>query len=134
MEVLRWLIDRMHLQAGLLVKGQATTRNMKRVLARIDELEGTDPIAVARRTHFQNLTATDPTEKLVMETRADEMIGRVLDLVAPIGLGARGLITSPPKAGKTIMLQRIAQAIISSRRTCTSRSCSWTSGPRRSPT
>ena len=114
-EVPRWLIDRMHLQAGLLVKGQATTRNMKRVLARIDELEGTDPIAVARRTHFQNLTATDPTEKLVMETRADEMIGRVLDLVAPIGLGARGLITSPPKAGKTIMLQRIAQATISSR-------------------
>ncbi|HSD18738.1 MAG TPA: transcription termination factor Rho [Anaeromyxobacter sp.] len=114
-EVPRWLIDRMHLQAGLLVKGQATTRNMKRVLARIDQLEGTDPMAVARRTHFHNLTATDPTERLVMETRADEMIGRVLDLVAPIGLGARGLITSPPKAGKTIMLQRIAQAITANR-------------------
>ena len=114
-EVPRWLIDRMHLQAGLLVKGQATTRNMKRVLARIDQVEGTDPMAVARRTHFHNLTATDPTERLVMETRADEMIGRVLDLVAPIGLGARGLITSPPKAGKTIMLQRIAQAITANR-------------------
>ncbi|HEX9307728.1 MAG TPA: transcription termination factor Rho, partial [Anaeromyxobacter sp.] len=64
-EVPRWLVDRMHLQPGLTVKGQATVRNMKRVLAKIDTLEGADPIAVARRTLFQNLTATDPTEKLV---------------------------------------------------------------------
>jgi len=114
-EVPRWLVDRMHLQGGLLVKGQATVRNMKRVMTKIDTLEGADPIAVARRTLFQNLTATDPTEKLVMETRSDELIGRVLDLISPIGLGARGLITSPPKAGKTIMLQRIAQAITTNR-------------------
>jgi transcription termination factor Rho len=114
-EVPRWLVDRNHLQPGLLVKGVAAVRNMKRVLTRIDTLEGTDPIAVARRTHFQNLTATDPTERLVMESRSDEMIGRVLDLISPIGLGARGLITSPPKAGKTIMLQRIAQAITANR-------------------
>ncbi|WP_237758212.1 transcription termination factor Rho, partial [Anaeromyxobacter sp. PSR-1] len=114
-EVPRWLIDRTHLQPGMLVKGVATVRNMKRVLSRIDTLEGTDPMAVVRRTHFQNLTATDPTERLVMETRSDELIGRVLDLISPIGLGARGLITSPPKAGKTIMLQRIAQAITANR-------------------
>ncbi|HEU4384020.1 MAG TPA: transcription termination factor Rho [Anaeromyxobacteraceae bacterium] len=114
-EVPRSLVERTHLQAGVLVKGLATVRNMKRVLARIDAVEGTDPMAVARRTHFHNLTATDPTERLVMETRSDEMVGRVLDLVAPIGLGARGLITSPPKAGKTIMLQRIAQAITANR-------------------
>jgi transcription termination factor Rho len=114
-EVPRWLVERMHLQPGVLVKGLATVRNMKRVLTRVDQVEGTDPIAVARRTHFQNLTATDPTEKLMMETRSDELVGRVLDLIAPIGLGARGLITSPPKAGKTIMLQRIAQAITANR-------------------
>jgi transcription termination factor Rho len=114
-EVPRWLVERNHLQPGMLVKGLAAVRNMKRVLTRIDTLEGADPIAVARRTHFHNLTATDPTEKLVMETRPDEMIGRVLDLISPIGLGARGLITSPPKAGKTIMLQRIAQAITANR-------------------
>jgi len=114
-EVPRWLVDRMHLLPGLLVKGQAATRNMKRVLTRVDTLEGADPVAVLRRTHFQNLTATDPTEKLVMETRPDEMVGRVLDLISPIGLGARALITSPPKAGKTIMLQRIAQAITANR-------------------
>ncbi|HTN51290.1 MAG TPA: transcription termination factor Rho [Anaeromyxobacter sp.] len=114
-EVPRWMVDRNHLQPGLHVKGLAAVRNMKRVMTRIDTLEGTDPIAVARRTHFHNLTATDPTERLVMETRPDELIGRVLDLIAPIGLGARGLITSPPKAGKTIMLQRIAQAITSNR-------------------
>jgi transcription termination factor Rho len=114
-EVPRWMIDRNHMQPGLLVKGLAAVRNMKRVMTRIDTLEGADPIAVARRTNFQNLTATDPTEKLVIETRPDEMIGRVLDLISPLGLGARGLITSPPKAGKTIMLQRIAQAITSNR-------------------
>jgi transcription termination factor Rho len=114
-EVPRWLVDRMHLQPGVLVKGVASIRNMKRVLTRADQVEGTDPIAVARRTHFQNLTATDPTEKLLMETRPDELVGRVLDLIAPIGLGARALITSPPKAGKTIMLQRIAQAIWANR-------------------
>ncbi len=114
-EVPRWLIDRMHLLPGHLVKGQAAVRGMKRVLQKVDQLEGTDPLAVVRRTAFTNLTATDPTEKLVMETRPDEMVGRVLDLIAPIGLGARSLITSPPKAGKTIMLQRIAQAIHSNR-------------------
>ncbi len=114
-EVPRWLVDRMHLQPGVLVKGAAAVRNMKRILTRVDQVEGTDPIAVARRTHFHNLTATDPTEKLRMETRPDELVGRVLDLIAPIGLGARGLITSPPKAGKTIMLQRIAQAITANR-------------------
>ena len=114
-EVPRWLVDRMHLLPGHLVKGQAAVRGVKRVLQKVDLLEGTDPLAVVRRTAFTNLTATDPTEKLVMETRSDEMVGRVLDLIAPIGLGARSLITSPPKAGKTIMLQRIAQAIHANR-------------------
>jgi len=114
-EVPRWLIDRMHMQPGHLVKGQAAVRGMKRILQKVDQLEGTEPLAVVRRTAFSNLTATDPTERLVMESRPDEMVGRVLDLVAPIGLGARALITSPPKAGKTIMLQRIAQAIHASR-------------------
>ena len=114
-EVPRWLIDRTHMQPGHLVKGQAAVRGMKRVLQKVDLLEGTEPLAVVRRTAFSNLTATDPTERLVMETRPDELLGRVLDLVAPIGLGARALITSPPKAGKTIMLQRIAQAILGSR-------------------
>ncbi|MCX5730551.1 MAG: transcription termination factor Rho, partial [Deltaproteobacteria bacterium] len=114
-EVPRWLIDRTHMQPGHLVKGQAAVRGMKRVLQKVDQLEGTEPLAVVRRTAFSNLTATDPTERLVMETRPDELLGRVLDLVAPIGLGARALITSPPKAGKTIMLQRIAQAILGSR-------------------
>ena len=91
-EVPRWMVERNHLQPGLLVEGLAAVRNMKRVMTRIDTLEGADPIAVARRTHFHNLTATDPTERLVMETRPDELIGRVLDLISPIGLGARGLV------------------------------------------
>ncbi|MEI7705285.1 MAG: transcription termination factor Rho [Deltaproteobacteria bacterium] len=114
-EVPRWLIDRMHLLPGHLVKGQAAVRGVKRVMQKVELVEGTDPLAVVRRTAFTNLTATDPTEKLVIETRPDELVGRVLDLISPIGLGARALITSPPKAGKTIMLQRIAQAIHTNR-------------------
>ena len=78
-EVPRWLIDKLHLQPGLHVKGLAATRNVKRVLQRIDQLEGADPIAVARRTHFQNLTATDPTERLVIETQADAQSPTVED-------------------------------------------------------
>jgi len=61
-EVPRWLIDRTHLQPGHLVKGQAAVRGMKRVLQKVEQLEGTDPLAVVRRTAFTNLTATDPSE------------------------------------------------------------------------
>ena len=87
------------------------------------------------RVEFQKLTPLYPQERLRLETEPTKLTPRVIDLVAPIGKGQRGLIVSPPKAGKTIVLQQIANAI-ADRTTprSTSWSCSSTSAPKRSPT
>jgi transcription termination factor Rho len=60
---------------------------------------------------FETLTAVQPKDRLRLETAPDEMIARVIDLVAPIGKGQRGLIVAPPRTGKTTILQKIAQAV-----------------------
>src|SRR4030095_14087337 len=65
-----------------------------------------------RLPHFNDLTSIDPVERIKLEHGHREMVTRVLDLIAPLGKGQRALIVSPPKAGKTIMLQRIAQAVL----------------------
>ncbi|HZH02325.1 MAG TPA: transcription termination factor Rho, partial [Myxococcaceae bacterium] len=65
-----------------------------------------------RLPHFQDLTSVDPTERLKLEHGHREMVTRVLDVISPIGKGQRALIVAPPKTGKTIMLQRIAQAVL----------------------
>jgi transcription termination factor Rho len=64
-----------------------------------------------KRVEFANLTPLYPTERLRLEGQASGLTGRVIDLVAPIGKGQRGLIVSPPKAGKTMIMQQIANAI-----------------------
>jgi transcription termination factor Rho len=114
-EVPRQLADRFHIRPGSLVKGQALQRGPRLQLVRLDEVEGMAPDAAMHRTVFSELTVIDPTERLMLEHGPKEMVTRVLDLIAPIGLGQRGLINSPPKAGKTIMLQRIANAITTNR-------------------
>ena len=70
-----------------------------------------DPERARRRPEFTKLTPLYPQEQLRLETTPKAMTPRVIDLVAPIGKGQRGLIVSPPKAGKTIVLQQIANAI-----------------------
>src|SRR5205807_102075 len=60
---------------------------------------------------FANLTSIDPLKRIRLSTGPKDMVTRVLDVIAPIGFGQRGLIVSPPKAGKTIMLQRIAHGV-----------------------
>jgi transcription termination factor Rho len=67
--------------------------------------------AVATPVEFDKLTPDFPHEKLVMETEADNIIGRVIDLISPIGKGSRGLVVAPPKAGKTTVMKTIAQSI-----------------------
>jgi transcription termination factor Rho len=114
-EVPRHLIDRDRLRPGVLLTGQAVRRNGRLQLTKTDTVEGLSPADAAKRTAFQNLTVIDPDDRLVMETTAKEMITRVIDIVAPIGLGQRMLIVSPPKAGKTIMLQKICLAITTNR-------------------
>ena len=71
-----------------------------------------DPIDVAlKRKPFESLTPIYPDEKLTLETQSNELSTRLIDLIAPIGKGQRGMIVSPPKAGKTVLLKKIANAI-----------------------
>ncbi len=80
-------------------------------LQSINSINGMSVEEAQSRPQFAKLTPLYPHERLKQETTANRMLGRVIDLVAPIGKGQRGLIVSPPKAGKTITLQNIANAI-----------------------
>jgi len=80
-------------------------------VVRIDTVNGAEPEASKGRVDFSKLTPLYPQERLRLETEPANLVTRVIDLVAPIGKGQRGLIVSPPKAGKTMVLQAIANAI-----------------------
>lgn len=80
-------------------------------LLRVDTINETTPDQARERIHFENLTPLYPSKRLVMETTKENLSTRVLDLAAPIGKGQRGLIVAPPRTGKTILLQNIANAI-----------------------
>ncbi|MFD1891344.1 transcription termination factor Rho [Luteococcus peritonei] len=80
-------------------------------LVRLDTINGADPEQAKNRPDFNKLTPLYPQERLRLETGASNMTGRIIDLVSPIGKGQRGLIVSPPKAGKTMIMQNIANAI-----------------------
>ena len=80
-------------------------------LQSIDSINGMTVEAAQNRPHFNKLTPLYPQERLKQETAPNKLTGRLIDIVAPIGKGQRGLIVSPPKAGKTITLQNIANAI-----------------------
>ncbi|SDL67192.1 transcription termination factor Rho [Tessaracoccus oleiagri] len=80
-------------------------------LVRIDSINGDDPEKAKNRPEFAKLTPLYPQERLRMETAQNAYTGRIIDLVAPIGKGQRGLIVSPPKAGKTMVMQAVANAI-----------------------
>ncbi len=112
-EVPRHLIDRERLRMGVMLTAQAQRRNGRLQVVKVDSAEG-EPLSKAwEHTQFANLTSIDPLRRIHLSTGrgAPDMVTRVLDLVAPIGFGQRGLIVSPPKAGKTILLQRIAHGI-----------------------
>lgn len=81
-------------------------------LVRVDLVNGMSPEEAQKRPHFENLTAVFPNEQFHLEIDdPTELSGRLIDLVAPMGRGQRGLIVSPPKAGKTMLLQAIARGI-----------------------
>ncbi len=80
-------------------------------MVRVETINGADPDESRNRVEFSKLTPLYPQERLRLETTGNNLVTRVIDLVAPIGKGQRGLIVSPPKAGKTMVLQAIANAI-----------------------
>ncbi|MBB6351125.1 transcription termination factor Rho [Nonomuraea muscovyensis] len=80
-------------------------------LVRLDTVNGMDPDQARNRPDFNKLTPLYPQERLRLETEPNILTTRIIDLVSPIGKGQRGLIVSPPKAGKTMVLQSIANAI-----------------------
>jgi transcription termination factor Rho len=111
-------IRRFNLHTGDSIEGEIRTpKDGERyfALVKVDKVNGEAPEAAKNKILFENLTPLHPDKafKLEREIKAEEnLTGRVLDIVAPIGKGQRGLIVSPPKAGKTVMLQHIAHALI----------------------
>lgn len=80
-------------------------------LIRVEAINDIDPDAARTRPHFEELVPIFPEERIVLETESNELSTRVIDMISPIGLGQRGLIVSPPKAGKTTLLKQIANGI-----------------------
>jgi len=91
-----------------------TGRGQLNPLVRVDTVTGMSPELAQHRAHFDGLTPLYPQERLRLEDGDASATARIIDLVAPIGKGQRGLIVSPPKAGKTMVLQAIANAISNS--------------------
>jgi transcription termination factor Rho len=92
-------------------EGENPGRQKYNAIVKIDSVNGLALDALAERVEFGKLTPLYPTERLRLETEPGKLTTRIIDLVAPIGKGQRGLIVSPPKAGKTLVLQAIANAI-----------------------
>ena len=107
-------IKRFNMRTGDMVIGQVRSpKDSEKYygLLRVSAINGLNPDEVKRRDHFENLTPIFPLQRFDLETRPHILSTRVLNLIAPIGKGQRGLIVSPPKAGKTTVLKDIANAI-----------------------
>jgi transcription termination factor Rho len=108
------LIDKFRLAEGLHLSGplepprRGTTGPR---LAALERIEGVDPRDFRRR-NWEELTPVDPTKWIRLETGPEPYTTRVMDMFTPIGMGQRGLIVAPPRSGKTVLLQQIAQAVI----------------------
>jgi len=108
-------VKRFGLRTGDTVKGYVRPpKDGERFFAllKVESINYVLPEIMRDRTLFENLTPLYPTERMKLETAPGEYSTRIIDLVSPIGKGQRGLIVSPPKAGKTILLQKIANAIV----------------------
>ncbi|MBD0422595.1 transcription termination factor Rho [Streptomyces sp. TRM S81-3] len=102
------LIRRHGLRKGDLVEA---VRDERRTLTDVVRVDGRTPGRLRGRRHFRDLTPLHPHDRLRLEHPAAGLTGRVIDLIAPVGKGQRGLIVAPPKTGKTVLLQQIAAAV-----------------------
>lgn len=107
-------IRRLDLRTGDKIAGQVRPPKENErfyALLRVESVNGFAPEKAAERLGFEALTPIYPIERIKLETTPEEYSTRIIDLIAPLGKGQRGLIVAPPKAGKTILLQKIANAI-----------------------
>src|SRR6266699_3035424 len=108
-------IRRFDLQTGNLIAGQIRPPKEKErfvALLKVEAVDQEEPDKAKDKTHFDNLTPLFPNKRFILETVAEELSTRVLDLVCPIGKGTRGLIVAPPRTGKTVLMQKLANAIL----------------------
>jgi transcription termination factor Rho len=108
-------IRRFALRTGATVAGQIRPPKENEryfALLRVEAINYHDPNEAQNRVLFDDLTPLHPDQRIVMEYDPEELCTRVVDLVTPIGFGQRGLIVSPPRAGKTILMQRMAKAVL----------------------
>lgn len=108
-------IRRFNLRTGDYIKGKARypkETEKYRALVYLQEINGLQPDKIIGRKPFESLTPIYPDQRLNLETTSNDLATRLIDLIAPLGRGQRGLIVAPPKAGKTVLLKKIANAII----------------------
>lgn len=108
------IIKKFRLRTGDKLSGYAKfarTGEKFRALVQLEKVNGAPAEESVSRPRFDNLTPIYPSERLTLETSSIDLATRMIDIIAPIGKGQRGLIVAPPKAGKTILLQKIAKAI-----------------------
>jgi transcription termination factor Rho len=108
-------IRRFGLRTGSVVSGQIRPPKENEryfALLRVEAINYQDPNVLSEKVSFDDLTPIHPDKRIVMETAASEVNTRVVDLIVPIGFGQRGLIVSPPRAGKTILMQKMAKAAL----------------------
>ena len=107
-------IRRFDLRTGDMVGGQVRRpKDNERYLAllRVEQVNGVDPDVAAGRMHFDGLTPLYPDKRIDLEIASDRYATRIMNVISPIGKGQRGLIVSPPKAGKTTLLKEVANSI-----------------------
>jgi len=107
-------IRRFGLRSGNIVSGQIRPPKDSEkyfALLRVEAINYEDPDKLAEKIVFSDLTPLHPEERLILETTSEELSTRIIDMVTPVGKGQRGLIVAPPRTGKTILLQKIANAI-----------------------
>ncbi|MFB6781835.1 transcription termination factor Rho [Streptomyces sp. NPDC056352] len=109
------LVRRYGLRRGDLVEGPC---DRARSLTAVERVNGRTPQALRDRPHFADLTPLHPRQRLRLETPGGSPATRVVDLVAPVGKGQRGLIVAPPRTGKTVLLQQIAAAVAANHPEC----------------